>query len=229
MQYTILKTVLISNIRNYTYVIRRCTLLLGISTTTYFWNLLLYAFVLQYSFKKNGRLHFDQLYSQRTPETTWAKARSAKLRTFTKFPFLHFSHIAIDPTNENTGANRIITKSTGGNSQNTPCYFPFRYNGVDTRQCIYTDDQMFYWCATVYNYDNDMQFGACPDSMSSTFSVWIEFYFHCRQIIEDRAYIAHYQKLSLLHEHWTVWQGVLVFVNKYNKKKLQMQKSIFWS
>lgn len=79
-----------------------------------------------------------------------------------------FAYVLIKE-NENTGDDRVITKNVGGSQPNTDCFFPFLYEGVEYRQCIFqrppgttaTAPDAF-WCGTNYNTDAD-NYGFCPD------------------------------------------------------------------
>jgi hypothetical protein len=58
-------------------------------------------------------------------------------------------------------------KTTGGNSNNAACVFPFKYKNIDHYQCTYEDAANFggkKWCCTTANCDTDFKWGNCPSA-----------------------------------------------------------------
>ncbi|XP_053865736.1 epididymal sperm-binding protein 1-like [Malaclemys terrapin pileata] len=54
------------------------------------------------------------------------------------------------------------TAAAGGNSDSSPCVFPFIYKGKTYHSCTAVDDQMGRpWCATTSNYDKDHLWRFC--------------------------------------------------------------------
>ncbi|XP_053865558.1 epididymal sperm-binding protein 1-like [Malaclemys terrapin pileata] len=54
------------------------------------------------------------------------------------------------------------TAAAGGNSDSSPCVFPFIYKGRTYQNCTAVDDQMGRpWCATTSNYDKDHLWRFC--------------------------------------------------------------------
>merc|ERR1739838_938200 len=57
----------------------------------------------------------------------------------------------------------------GGNSKGKPCVFPFKANGTWFEKCTTQGKPDKYrWCATSDDFDEDGQWGYCPDRLSST-------------------------------------------------------------
>ncbi|XP_067904603.1 zinc finger protein 335-like [Heterodontus francisci] len=51
----------------------------------------------------------------------------------------------------------------GGNSDSSPCVFPFEFNGKMYDQCTSDGrEDRYRWCATTSNYDADRKYGFCP-------------------------------------------------------------------
>uniref|UniRef100_A0A670ZKC0 Fibronectin type-II domain-containing protein n=1 Tax=Pseudonaja textilis TaxID=8673 RepID=A0A670ZKC0_PSETE len=61
----------------------------------------------------------------------------------------------------------------GGNSNGQPCVFPFNYKGEEVTTCIDEDEKNEkngrFWCATTENFDVDMKWSFCADTLT-TFS-----------------------------------------------------------
>ena len=54
-------------------------------------------------------------------------------------------------------------QTTGGNSENALCVFPFNYQGESISGCI-MDGARGSWCATTDNFDRDGRWGQCATS-----------------------------------------------------------------
>uniref|UniRef100_A0A8C4Q8D2 Fibronectin type-II domain-containing protein n=1 Tax=Eptatretus burgeri TaxID=7764 RepID=A0A8C4Q8D2_EPTBU len=59
--------------------------------------------------------------------------------------------------------------TTGGNAEGKPCVFPFTY-GARTYNICTTDGRSDQerWCATTDNYNTDLKYGFCPNSVLTT-------------------------------------------------------------
>lgn len=54
--------------------------------------------------------------------------------------------------------------TNGGNSDGSPCVFPFIFDGASYDTCT-TDGRSdgYRWCATTANFDQDKKYGFCPN------------------------------------------------------------------
>lgn len=61
-----------------------------------------------------------------------------------------------------------VLYTSGGNSDGSPCVFPFVFNGISYNTCT-TDGRSdgYRWCATTANYDQDKKYGFCPNRGAS--------------------------------------------------------------
>ncbi|XP_078353655.1 72 kDa type IV collagenase-like isoform X1 [Oculina patagonica] len=59
-------------------------------------------------------------------------------------------------------------KTVDGQSPNQCCEFPFLYKGTERTSCVkgITTDRK--WCGVTYDYDQEKQWGWCPDTLSPT-------------------------------------------------------------
>lgn len=67
-----------------------------------------------------------------------------------------------------TPPHPTVLYTDGGNSDGSPCVFPFVFNGVSYNTCT-TDGRSdgYRWCATTASYDQDKKYGFCPNRGAS--------------------------------------------------------------
>lgn len=61
-----------------------------------------------------------------------------------------------------------VLYTNGGNSDGSPCVFPFIFDGTSYNTCT-TDGRSdgYRWCATTANFDQDKKYGFCPNRGAS--------------------------------------------------------------
>lgn len=61
-----------------------------------------------------------------------------------------------------------VLYTNGGNSDGSPCVFPFIFDGTSYDTCT-TDGRSdgYRWCATTANFDQDKKYGFCPNRGAS--------------------------------------------------------------
>lgn len=67
-----------------------------------------------------------------------------------------------------TSACPTVLFTNGGNSDGSPCVFPFIFEGTSYDACT-TDGRSdgYRWCATTANFDQDKKYGFCPNRGAS--------------------------------------------------------------
>lgn len=63
-----------------------------------------------------------------------------------------------------TPPHSTVLYTNGGNSDGSPCVFPFIFDGTSYDTCT-TDGRSdgYRWCATTANFDQDKKYGFCPN------------------------------------------------------------------
>lgn len=67
-----------------------------------------------------------------------------------------------------TPSRPAVLYTNGGNSDGSPCVFPFVFDGTSYDTCT-TDGRSdgYRWCATTANFDQDKKYGFCPNRGAS--------------------------------------------------------------